>query len=225
MRETAAGTNRFARASESLRLIAPFFRKYLSRIIFGLLSLFGVNILQLWIPRITKRAIDGLQEGSISQATLLRYGAIIVLLALGIALFRFGWRYLVIGFSRLLEKDLRNKLLSHLLTLDRLFFVRRTTGEIMALASNDLAAVQMACGMGMIAFADAVFMSVATLGFMIYIHPTLTLIAVSPMPILVILTKLLSGRLHHHTLRPVYVNRHKPKTTRPSLCYRPLHPK
>jgi len=195
--ETATGTNRFARASEALRLIAPFFRKYLYRIIFGFLSLFGVNFLQLWIPRITKRAVDGLQDGSVTQNMLLRYGTIIVLLALGIALFRFGWRYLIIGFSRLLEKDLRNKLLSHLLTLDRLFFVRRTTGEIMALASNDLAAVQMACGMGLIAFADAVFMSVATLCFMMYIHPTLTLIAVSPMPVLVILTKLLSGRLHH----------------------------
>ncbi len=197
MLKTATGTNQFARASEALRLIAPLFRKYLYRIIFGFLSLFGVNFLQLWIPRITKRAVDGLQDGSVTQNMLLRYGAIIVLLALGIALFRFGWRYLIIGFSRLLEKDLRNKLLSHLLTLDRLFFVRRTTGEIMALASNDLAAVQMACGMGLIAFADAVFMSVATLCFMIYIHPTLTLIAVSPMPILVILTKLLSGRLHH----------------------------
>jgi ATP-binding cassette subfamily B multidrug efflux pump len=194
--ERAGDPTRLTRVSTAFRLSAPFFRKYLFRIIFGFLALFGVNLLQLWIPRITKRAVDGLQNGTVTQGDLLRYGAAIVALALGIALFRFGWRYLILGFSRLLEKDMRNKLLTHLLTLDRLFFHRRTTGEIMALASNDLAAVQMACGMGLIAFADAVFMSVATLGFMIYIHPTLTLIAISPMPILVILTKLLSARLH-----------------------------
>ena len=194
--ETAGNTTRRARVSAAFTIASPFFRQYLLRIFFGFLSLFGVNLLQLWIPRITKRAVDGLQTGSVTQDDLLRYGAVIVTLALAIALFRFSWRYLILGFSRLLEKDLRNKLFSHLLTLDRLFFHRRTTGEIMALASNDLAAVQMACGMGLIAFADAVFMSLATLGFMIYIHPTLTVIAISPMPVLAILTKLLSARLH-----------------------------
>jgi len=187
---------KITRVAAAFHITAPLFRKYIYRIIFGFLALFGVNLLQLWIPRITKRAVDGLQNGSVTRGDLLRYGTAIVALALGIALFRFGWRYLILGFSRLLEKDLRNKLFSHLLTLDRLFFHRRTTGEIMALASNDLAAVQMACGMGLIAFADAVFMSVATLAFMAYIHPTLTLIAISPMPILAILTKLLSARLH-----------------------------
>ena len=73
----------------------------------------------------------------------------IVGLALFIAIFRFGWRFMILGFSRHLEKDLRNWLFSHLLTLDRVFFQRRTTGEIMALATNDLAAVQLAGGMGL----------------------------------------------------------------------------
>jgi len=66
----------------------------------------------------------------------------------------------------------------------------------MALSSNDLAAVQLATGMGMIAAVDALVMTLAALAFMAYINPTLTIIAVAPMPILAITTRMLSARLH-----------------------------
>lgn len=140
--------------------------------------------------------MDGLGSGTVTESRLLYYAAVILGLALGIAVCRFFWRYLVIGFSRLLERDLRDLLLSHLLKLDRFFYQRHTIGEIMALSTNDLAAVQLACGMGLIAFVDAGVMICAALGFMLYIHPMLTLIAIAPLPILAVLTKLLSARLH-----------------------------
>ncbi len=183
---------------KSVRLILPFFRQYRMRLFIGFLSLLVVNGLQLVIPRIIKHAVDGLQNEGISSATLLHYGILIVILALTIALFRFGWRYMILGFSRHLEKDLRNWLFSHLLTLDRMYFQRSTTGEIMALATNDLAAVQLAGGMGLVAFADALVLSLAAFSFMAYIHPGLTLIVIVPMPLLALLTRFLSGRLHRH---------------------------
>jgi len=186
---------------QALGLLVPFFRQYRLQLIIGFLSLLAVNGLQLIIPRIIKHAIDGLQEEGVSSESLLRYGIMIVGLAVGIAVFRFGWRLLILGFSRHLEKDLRNWLFSHLLTLDRVFFQRSTTGEIMALATNDLAAVQLAGGMGLVAFADALVLSIAALSFMAYIHPGLTLIAIIPMPLLVLLTRILSGRLHRYFKR------------------------
>jgi ATP-binding cassette subfamily B protein len=85
---------------------------------------------------------------------------------------------------------------SHILTLDKSFFQRRTTGEIMALATNDLSSVQLASGMGLVASVDAIFMGLAAIGFMAYIHPTLTVIAIAPMPLLAFLTRSLSARLH-----------------------------
>ena len=183
---------------QAVRLVFPFFRQYRLQLIIGFLSLLAVNGLQLVIPRIIKHAVDSLQNAEASQASLLQYGTIIFCLALCIAVFRFGWRYLILGFSRHLEKDFRNWLFSHLLTLDRVFFQRRTTGEIMALATNDLAAVQLAGGMGLVAFVDALVLSIAALSFMAYIHPGLTLIAIVPMPLLVLLTRFLSGRLHRY---------------------------
>ena len=183
---------------QAVRMVFPFFRLYRLRLCMGFFALLAVNALQLIIPRIIKHAVDGLQNAEVSAASMLHYGIMIIGLAVCIALFRFGWRYMILGFSRHLEKDLRNWLFSHLLTLDRVFFQRSTTGEIMALATNDLAAVQLAGGMGLVAFADAVVLSLAALSFMAYIHPGLTLIALAPMPLLALLTRFLSGRLHRY---------------------------
>lgn len=183
-------------ARDALRLLRPFFKKYRLYLIFGFTALLGVDFLQLSIPRFIKKAVDELERGTATESGLLVYAAYILLLAAGIAICRFIWRYLILGFSRLLERDLRDRLFSHLMTLDRTFFQRKPTGEIMALATNDLASVQLACGMGLVAFVDAVVMTVAALAFMAYIHPMLTLIALIPMPILAGLTRLLSARLH-----------------------------
>jgi ATP-binding cassette subfamily B multidrug efflux pump len=183
---------------QAVGLVLPFFRRYRLQLFIGFISLLAVNGLQLIIPRVIKHAVDGLQNKGVTAATLMQYGILIVGLALCIAIFRFGWRYMILGFSRHLERDLRNWLFSHLLTLDRIFFQRSTTGEIMALATNDLAAVQLAGGMGLVAFADAVVLSLAALSFMAYIHPGLTLIAIVPMPLLAFLTRFLSSRLHRY---------------------------
>ena len=181
---------------QAVRLIFPFFRHYRLKLIIGFLSLFGVNALQLTIPRVIKHAVDSLRDNAASHAALMHFGLTILALAACIAVFRFGWRFLILGFSRSLEKDLRNWFFSHLLTLDRVFFQRKTTGEIMALATNDLAAVQLAGGMGLVAFTDALVMSAAAFSFMLYIHPGLTLIAIAPMPLLALATRFLSARLH-----------------------------
>ena len=174
----------------------PYFRKYWQRLFWGVLALLTVDLLQLYIPRVIKQAVDALQQGRATSASLLGQGGVILSIAIGVALFRFTWRFLVIGFSRLLERDLRNLLLSRLVRLDRPFFNRRPAGEIMALSGNDLTNVQMACGMGIVSFIDAFMMTGAAVVFMAYIHPGLTFLALAPMPVLAILTGLLSAMLH-----------------------------
>lgn len=180
----------------AVSVITPYLRRYALRILFGFLALILVDVLQLWIPRIIKGAVDELQRGTATPASLFQYGVTIVLIALLIGLLRFLWRILLLGFSRLLERHLRNRLVSHILTLDKFFYQRKTGGEIMALATNDLSAVQMATGMGLVASVDAIFMGLAAIGFMAYIDVQLTLIAIAPMPILAFLTRFLSARLH-----------------------------
>ncbi|WP_228855756.1 ABC transporter ATP-binding protein [Desulfomarina profundi] len=177
-------------------LLGPTYRKHRLRLLAGFIALLAVDFLQLLIPRIIRRAVDSLQATEISSHELLTPAALIVSIAAGVVILRFTWRYLIIGFSRLLERDIRNRIFTHLLTMDGPFFEKRTTGDLMAHSSNDISAIQMACGMGMVAAVDALVMLLAAIGFMIAIHPTLTLMALLPMPILAISTRILSGKLH-----------------------------
>lgn len=179
-----------------LGLIRPIYHRYLPRLLLGFLALLGVDFLQLTIPRYLKKGVDTLAGGTATGHSLLIIGGYILVTAASIGLLRFCWRTLIIGFSRRLERILRNRLFSHILEMDRPFFDRHTTGDIMAHATNDLSAVQMACGMGMVAAADALVMSTAALFFMAHISATLTLIAIIPMPFLALCTWILSGRLH-----------------------------
>ncbi len=180
----------------SIKLLKPYFKRYASRLAGGFFSLVLVDLLQLLIPRVIKYAVDCLQKGRAEPRLLLDCGALIVVMALAIAAFRLIWRHLILGFSRLVETLLRNRMFSHLLGLDKGFFQKNTAGEVMALATNDLSAVQLATGMGIVALFDAVFMGLAAFCFMLYIDPRLTLIAVAPMPALALLTRSLSSRLH-----------------------------
>ncbi len=177
-------------------VLLPVYRRHLPRLLLGFGALLGVDFFQLIIPRLIKRGVDGLAAGTVTQTGLLRIGTMILAAALLMTILRFFWRFLIIGFSRILERDIRDRLFSHLLTLDRAFFDHHTTGDIMAHAANDLGAVQMACGMGMVAAVDAMVIAVAGLGFMLYISPSLTMLAVLPMPLLALSTRRLAGRLH-----------------------------
>jgi len=179
-----------------LGLIRPVFSRNRSRLVLGFASLIGVDFLQLIIPRLLKHAVDSLSAGTATHQKLISVSFLIILVAVGAAILRFCWRYLIIGFSRLLELDLRKRIFSHVLTMDRSFFDRRTTGEIMAHSSNDLQSVQMACGIGLVSAVDALVMSCAAIGFMVHINLRLTVIALLPMPLLAVCTKYLTGRLH-----------------------------
>jgi ATP-binding cassette, subfamily B, multidrug efflux pump len=184
------------RISQLLSHLTPLFKIHKTRLVLGFTALLAVDILQLTIPRILKHGIDHLEAGTINYPTLVRLAFFIILIAILVSILRFTWRNLIIGFSRLLEKAIRNKIFRHITKMDAPFFEKHTTGDIMAHASNDLISVQMACGMGIVAAVDALVMSTAAIGFMIHIHPKLTLLALLPMPFLALCTRILSGKLH-----------------------------
>lgn len=166
------------------------------RLFVGVLALLGVDFLQLCIPRILKDGVDSLAAGTAQQKNLLFLALLICAIGIMATILRFCWRYLILGFSRYLERDIRKKIFNHVMVMDGSFFGKYSTGSIMAHTSNDLAAVQMACGMGLVAALDALVMSTAAIGFMLTINVKLTLLALAPMPFLAFSTRFLSGRLH-----------------------------
>ena len=181
---------------KSYRLVKPYFVEKRYVIAIGLFSLLLVDALQLFIPRIIKWAVDDLAIGGTTRG-LLRYALYIVGVALLIGTFRFVWRRCLIGTSRRVEEGIRNRLFSHIQTLSAAYFDKTKTGDLMAHATNDVMHVRMAVGMGIVALTDAVVLGLAAIGFMLYINVTLTVFALLPMPIIALLARFLSRRMHY----------------------------
>lgn len=200
----AVFARRWARGNQmgNLKGLLRHFAKYKWAVAGGVASLLVVDGMQLVIPRVIKRVVDGLTGGTIASEGLVRYGLIILALALGIASLRYCWRYLIIGTSRHIEEDLRNRLFGHLQTLSARYFVKTKTGDLMAHATNDLQAVRMACGFGVVALTDAMILSLASIGFMLSLNVRLTLLALMPMPVIAFFA-LKAGKLLHQRFERV----------------------
>lgn len=179
-----------------MSLVMPVFRRYRLRLLFGFASLIIVDFMQLMIPRVLKVGVDTLAAGETTSGSLIQLSFIILSIGLVVGVLRFFWRILIIGFSRFLERDVRERIFNHTLKMDPAFFDQQTTGKIMAHISNDLNAVQMACGMGMVAAIDGFVMSSAAIVLMLFINVKLTLLALLPMPFLILSTRFLSSKLH-----------------------------
>jgi ATP-binding cassette subfamily B protein len=187
-------------ATPPLRSAFAVLRPYLHErrwlIVTGLLALIVVDLLQLFIPRVVKWAVDGLTLTGASPAQLLRYALYLILCGLGIGAFRYVWRRCLLGTARRVEEALRNRLFNHLQSLSADYFDKAPTGDLMAHATNDINQVRMASGMGMVALNDAVFLGSAAIGFMLYIHVELTLLVLIPMPFITFGARLLSSQMH-----------------------------
>lgn len=182
---------------KSLRFIQPYLYERRRVILFGIGCLIIVDTLQLFIPRIIKRAVDGLTLAKIDASGLLTDALLIAAMGLLIGTFRYGWRQCLLGASRRVEEGLRNALFRHLQTLSPAYFDRVRTGDLMAHATNDIMQVRMATGMGMVALNDALVMGTAAIGFMAFINLRLTLFVLIPMPLIVFGTRIFSRKMHH----------------------------
>jgi ATP-binding cassette subfamily B protein len=166
------------------------------RISVGLAALLIVDVLQLFIPRVIKHAVDDLTRGDISSSNLLIYAVQVLILALAIGGFRYLWRHLLLGTARRVEKALRDRLFVHLQGLGLSYFSRTKVGDLMAHATNDIEAVRMSLAMGLVFLVDTIILGMLTLLFMLYIHPGLTAYSVLPMPLITIITLRFSRVIH-----------------------------
>ena len=169
---------------------APSLRSYMFKYVWqyvgGLACLLTVDFLELFIPQLTGEITDGLTAGGFPMRMLLMDVFLIVAIASVVAIMRFGWRVLMFGASRRVERDLREDLYRHLTTLSNRFYQEHKTGDLMAYFTNDMDAIRMAVGPAILTTFDAVVMTILVLGKMIfYVDLKLTLLAM--IPLLVIL--------------------------------------
>ncbi len=182
---------------QTLLRLAWFFRQHWLRYGVGILMLVMIDALMLWPPRIIGQLVDEIRTGALTDHSL--YLTMLVLLGLGILMYglRVGWRHLLFGGSLLLERTLRDRFFGHLTRMTPSFFHRRRTGDLMAIATNDIPAIEMTAGFGVLTLVDSLVMTVLTLAVMIVtIDWKLTLASLLPLPFLAWATAYYGKLLH-----------------------------
>ncbi len=165
---------------KEFKTLLPYFKKYSLFYAAGFFFLILTNGAQLFIPQLIRIALDDLSSRNTTVIHL-------ALTAFTVALGRVGWRFFIIGASRRIERDLRDKIFHHLTTLSDSFFSRNRTGDLMARSTNDLEAVRMSTGMAFVAFVDGVFLTTTILIILFLTNPWLGFYTFIPLPVITLL--------------------------------------
>jgi ATP-binding cassette subfamily B protein len=178
------------------RTILAFAPRYRGLIAAGFAALIVSRTLALAVPKILGRSFDeiargpALDPGFVAAAAWLLVGISAVL---GVA--HFAMRWFLITTSRRLERDLRNRLYGHLLTLDPAFYHHRATGDLMSRASFDVEQVRLAIGPGVMYIANTIFVVPLALALMLSASARLTLFAILPLFGIAVIGRLLAPRM------------------------------
>ena len=181
------------------RRLLPYLAPYRRRIVVGLIALVLCRVFHLVVPQILERAIDALRAGTLDD--LWSHGGLIVGAAAGSAVFRFYMRWYLIGVSRYAEYDLRRDFYAQLQRLPAAFYARYRVGDILSRSAQDMNAVRLVLGPGVMYPVETVITTVGCFAFMLAISPRLTLVAIAVMPVVSVLMKVLGEKIFRRSER------------------------
>lgn len=161
----------------------------------GAVLLLVTNGSALLIPWLLKLAVERLQHPQAAGFSAQQYGLMIAALAVGYALVRILSRTVILHGARHIEFRVREALFAKLLQFDQTYFSRERTGDILSRFSNDLTNVRMLTGFGGMSLMNTALIYGAALWLMAGISPLLTLAAVAPLPLMILVVQWVSGRI------------------------------
>lgn len=179
------------------RKLGWFFKQEKKTYAVGVAALVLVALVQIVPPKVIGIIVDEINQKEIAMQTIGLWAGVLVLAAVSQYLLRYLWRTKIWGGAARLEKELRRKLFEHFTKMDQVFYQKYRTGDLMAHATNDLNAIQQVAGAGILTFADSIITGGATLIAMVmFIDWRLTLIALIPLPLLAVMSRVLGSKLH-----------------------------
>lgn len=151
-----------------------------------------VSLLSTIPPNLIGRTVDNIRDGQLTSAGLTQTVLTLVLLALFLYVMVYIWITTLFGNSALIEKVLRGKLLANLTRMTPAFFQRNSTGQLMALATNDVLAIGQTAGYGVMTLVNTlVGASVVIIMMISLVSYKLMIAALIPLPLLaVVISKL-----------------------------------
>jgi ATP-binding cassette, subfamily B, multidrug efflux pump len=168
---------------KSLLELLPYLKKYKKKISLGFIFIILSNSSDSVYPLVIGAAIDDLTKGTL-QHNLLTYALVGVGIVVVRGLFLFMTRQTLIVVSREIENDLRYDFFSHLQKLSMAFYNTRSTGDIMAHATNDINNVRNFVGPGIMYSIQTFTRIIITLIILLSINPYVTLLALLPLPLI-----------------------------------------
>ena len=180
-------------------LIADFVRRHYRAYLWSALMLVGVSILTVWIPRQVGHIVDTLVAHRFTPMQLAIELALVLGAGVLIYFLRVGWRLQLFGAAYRLGVELRARLYQRLTLHGPDFFQRRRTGDLMAMATNDIDAIEMASGEAMLAGFDGTLTLILVLAMMtLGIDWRLALVTLLPFPLMGAAFWWISRRVHAH---------------------------
>ncbi len=170
---------------KTLKFAGRYVARHWWQYVLGILALYVVDQVNVYVPEFTGKIIDGLTDGTLDMSGAMKVVWMIAGMGLCIAVGRFCWRFFIFGAARSIEKEIRRDMYGHLSTLSMRYFNQRKTGDLMAHFTNDLMAVRQLLGMTVITAFDATVMLCLVLSAMVTkVNPKLTLAAVIPLAVI-----------------------------------------
>jgi len=165
----------------------------------GFLALLLGAGFQLAAPMVIRAGVDALTTAFTPDRVPALAGWLLVL-ALGQALFKFLSRWAFLGSARRVEHALRMEYASHMLELPVERVEEALKGDLVSRALHDLQDLRLFLGVGLLSFVQTIVVTVAAAVLLWGIHPWLTLVAMAPFPVIAVIVRILSPRLHHRFL-------------------------
>jgi ATP-binding cassette subfamily B multidrug efflux pump len=175
--------------------LGPYLWRYRRGVALGMAALIVKDVLNALQPLIFGWGIDSLTRG-LAMSKVVMFAGILIALSAAKGLFQYWMRVILIGMSRDVEFDLRNDIFAHLIRLSSAFYGKYRTGDIMARATNDLNAVRMMVGPGLMYWTETMLTFVIVVAVMAFVDLPMTLIALLPAPI-VSAVVIFFGRMIH----------------------------
>jgi ATP-binding cassette subfamily B multidrug efflux pump len=178
-----------------LQRLLPELARHGRALLLGLLALLATTALSVAGPWVLRHAIDDLTATVTRQKLWLYAGAILALITVE-GFFRYQMRMVLIGLSRDIEYDLRNDVFRHLTLLPPRYYQQNRIGEVMSRATNDMSAVRMVLGPGIMYTASTVATFTGAVALMVAISPRLTLLALVPLALVSWLVRHYGRQVH-----------------------------
>jgi len=182
-----------------LRRLLPYLRRHRRPYLLGMGLVVLATACGLVAPLLLRDAVNRLEHHA-TRAFILGVAGAIVLFAVVRGSLIFASRYAILAASRRVEFELRNDLFAHLERLSARYYDTHATGEITSRAINDLEAVRMMIGIGIMSIASTGLFCAAALGVMFVVRWDLASLCLLPLAGVSVVMAWTGARMHDLSL-------------------------